>query len=514
MTDHAPARPERHQRYLRVHQDQHPGLVAYARTLTGSPWVAPDVVAEAHFRLWQDPPADEAAQELPALLTRQVHDLAVAADPEPDRRWSYSDLLVAVLHRLPRRWVTALWLTQVEQASTAVVARRLRTGRGAATALAGRAFDGARTAFLMAQPGTPWDRSCAPHWERIPECVTAGDQASAPARGTLLHTEGCADCRSRLAAVGRAAERFPALLGPALLALLLGGTAEWLTPLIGAVEADRRLGPVGRVLARAPRRMRSTPVAAGTAGVACLAGVGLGLGLTLPGSAGGTQHVSDPNAGSHAGVHAPADPSPSARPAAPQDARTSGPLPSGSGHTSPSPSHVTVPAAPARPGAGTPGGTHTPAPAPDPATHAPAATPKGTPAPSTPTPRTQPSTPQPSSPAPATSAPASPAPSSPQPSSPAPATSAPASPAPSSPQPSSPAPSSPAPATPTPSGAATSPSPADSGSTTTAPATTPASGSPSQPAASGSPSSPGGSTAPAGSSTPSTPATGTERPAS
>jgi DNA-directed RNA polymerase specialized sigma24 family protein len=39
--------------YTRVHEEEQPRLVAYARSLTGNPWVAEDLVAEAHFRVWR-----------------------------------------------------------------------------------------------------------------------------------------------------------------------------------------------------------------------------------------------------------------------------------------------------------------------------------------------------------------------------------------------------------------------------------------------------------------------------
>lgn len=39
--------------YARIYEEQQPRLVAYARSLTHNTWVAEDLVAEAHFRVWR-----------------------------------------------------------------------------------------------------------------------------------------------------------------------------------------------------------------------------------------------------------------------------------------------------------------------------------------------------------------------------------------------------------------------------------------------------------------------------
>ena len=39
--------------YTRLYESEYPRLVGYARTLTGNPWMAGDLVAEAHFRVWR-----------------------------------------------------------------------------------------------------------------------------------------------------------------------------------------------------------------------------------------------------------------------------------------------------------------------------------------------------------------------------------------------------------------------------------------------------------------------------
>ncbi|WP_406455132.1 sigma-70 family RNA polymerase sigma factor [Streptomyces sp. NBC_01622] len=238
--------------YARIYEEQQPRLVAYARSLTRNTWVAEDLVAEAHFRVWRRLSAGHEIDNVPAYLMTTVKHLASAAgaavretprDPQADERTvadsahlhgddpaeqvSSTDLLVRVLEQLPERWVKALWLAEAEGLPLAAIGPQLGTKQGATAVLLHRAREGMRQAFLRAQTGAPDDPACQVHWARMPAYVRGGATERQSER-LLGHVDACADCRARLAALMRANDRLPALVAPALLVFVLGGAGKFL----------------------------------------------------------------------------------------------------------------------------------------------------------------------------------------------------------------------------------------------------------------------------------------------
>ncbi|WP_159051195.1 RNA polymerase sigma factor, partial [Streptomyces scabiei] len=160
--------------YTRIFEEQHPRLVAYARSLTRNSWTAEDLVAEAHFRVWRRLSAGHEIDNVPAYLTTTVRHLATAEgtaaaretplDPtaperveagvrgagaaDPAEQVSSVDLLVRVLGQLPERWVRALWLAEAEGQPLETVGRRIGAKQGATAVLLHRAREGMRQAFL------------------------------------------------------------------------------------------------------------------------------------------------------------------------------------------------------------------------------------------------------------------------------------------------------------------------------------------------------------------------------
>lgn len=240
--------------YARIYEEQQPRLVAYARSLTRNTWVAEDLVAEAHFRVWRRLSAGHEIDNVPAYLMTTVKHLATAAgsaaretplDPEvgervgaqraheqvhggdPAEQVSSTDLLVRVLEQLPERWVKALWLAEAEGLPLAAIGPQLGTKQGATAVLLHRAREGMRQAFLRAQTGAPDDPACQVHWARMPAYVRGGATERQSER-LLGHVDACDDCRARLAALMRANDRLPALVAPALLVFVLGGAGKFL----------------------------------------------------------------------------------------------------------------------------------------------------------------------------------------------------------------------------------------------------------------------------------------------
>jgi len=222
--------------YTRLYESEYPRLVGYARTLTGNPWMAGDLVAEAHFRVWRRLRAGESidTDAIPGELTGAVRGLAVASvNWGPPQQSSLLEPLIRVLGELPQRWVTALWLAEAEDLSPEDAARRTRTTAEAAAALVERARESLRHEFLRAQPGTPASAACGGHWDGLPGHVQGTDDPH-QAEQIAVHIDGCRDCRLRMERLVAADGRLAALTGAALLALYDRGTAPYLRPLVAA----------------------------------------------------------------------------------------------------------------------------------------------------------------------------------------------------------------------------------------------------------------------------------------
>ncbi|MFE6778770.1 sigma factor, partial [Streptomyces sp. NPDC057676] len=275
--------------YARLYEREHPRLVAYARNLTGNPWVAEDLVAEAHFRVWRRLRTGHQIDNVSAYLTTTVRHLSsstagrdareIPRDPatadvdapagfgdqgpgqDPAQRVAYVDLLARVMGQLPERWVKALWLAEAEDQPLESVGRQIGANTGATAVLLHRAREGMRQAFLREQPGAPGNPTCAGHWERMPAHVR-GTDSPRQAESIALHVEDCADCRDRLAVLAHANTRLPALVGPALLVLLAGGRGEVPGPAARRRRGRRRGGDRRRPVVGRERAAFRTPSAA------------------------------------------------------------------------------------------------------------------------------------------------------------------------------------------------------------------------------------------------------------
>ncbi|WP_349345264.1 RNA polymerase sigma factor [Streptomyces rapamycinicus] len=230
--------------YSRIYEAEYSRLCGYARTLTGNPWVAGDLVAEAHYSVWRRIRAGHpvGADAVPAELTSAVRALSAGVgNGGPSQQASYLEPLVQVLDELPQRWVKALWLAEVDGLPPEEVARRTGVSPDGAAALVERVRESVRQEFLRAQPGYPASAACGGYWEGLPGHVRGADSPH-QAEQIAVHIDGCRDCRGRMEQLVAADDRLPALTGPALLALYDRDMARFLAPLaaagaVGAVGA-------------------------------------------------------------------------------------------------------------------------------------------------------------------------------------------------------------------------------------------------------------------------------------
>jgi RNA polymerase sigma factor (sigma-70 family) len=252
--------------YAELYQERNKQLIAYASALTGNPRVAEDLVAEAHFRVWRRLRAGHEVRNVPAYLTTTVRNLAAGlgrdrrelapdssgpsagnAAPDPALRASHVDLLARLLKELPDRWASALWYAEVEDLPMEAVGARIGAGASTAAVVLTRARERLRQAFLQSQPGTPAAEACAENWKLMPGLVR-GSASARQSRRVADHAEGCADCRERLSVLTETNGRLPLILGPALLAGVLGGGGAWLMPSIsGAARTGSKMARHARV---------------------------------------------------------------------------------------------------------------------------------------------------------------------------------------------------------------------------------------------------------------------------
>lgn len=299
--------------YARIYAEQQPRLVAFARSLTKSSWAAEDLVAEAHFRVWRRLSAGHEIDNVPAYLMTTVRHLAATVgsnaaretpqDPQdppsrpervvsqgrhvddPAEQVSSVDLLVRVLGQLPDRWVKALWLAEAEGQPLAAIGPQIGTGtkEGATAVLLHRAREGMRQAFLREQPGRPDNTACEPYWVRMPAYVR-GTATRRQSDQLLAHADTCDDCRHRLAVLMRTNDRLPALVGPALLVLVVGGTGKYLLSLAaaghagGVLHATHAVRALRHVGAGGSKVSKTLAMSAGAAAAA----VAVTLALTSP----------------------------------------------------------------------------------------------------------------------------------------------------------------------------------------------------------------------------------------
>jgi RNA polymerase sigma factor (sigma-70 family) len=222
----------------------------------------------------QDEPVDQVPEPVRAEATAQ------ALDPD-DRR-----LVVAAYESLPDRWQAVLWQTAVEGRPPRELAPGLGMTANAAAALAYRAREKLRQAYLQAHLQAAPRPACEPHRSRLGAYVRDG--LSRRDRGaTEMHLDGCSSCRAlvgELADVNRMLVRslFPVFVATAAdvaAAIAAAGGAAAAAgaggggPGSGAGAAiGARVGDLGRLGRRAVRKARANPaVVAGVVLVAVVA---------------------------------------------------------------------------------------------------------------------------------------------------------------------------------------------------------------------------------------------------
>jgi RNA polymerase sigma factor (sigma-70 family) len=228
--------------YAQLYERHERAARRMARQLSASPHDVDDLVAEAFARVFdmlssgRGPDSAFRAYLLTAVRNgmyeraRRDRRLELSEDMarhdrgvpwvDPAEAELNSALAARAFASLPERWRTVLWYSEVEQESTAEVGSRLGLRPNAVAALAYRAREGLRQAFLQAHASGCADEACRATVARLGgwtrDRLSTGDAAKVDA-----HLATCRRCRQVAAELEDVNSGLRGLLAP----LLLGGVA-------------------------------------------------------------------------------------------------------------------------------------------------------------------------------------------------------------------------------------------------------------------------------------------------
>ncbi|QGN58970.1 RNA polymerase sigma factor [Nostocoides sp. HKS02] len=145
---------------------------------------------------------------------------AARVPPDPVAAAGELGLMREAFATLPTRWQHVLWRTAVDHESNIAVATELGVSANAVAALARRARQGLRAAYVQVHVSRgAVEPGCAPYIGGLAAMLTTSEGTTA----TAEHVRGCARCTERLAELRRVDQNLAGVLSPALLALLPGG---------------------------------------------------------------------------------------------------------------------------------------------------------------------------------------------------------------------------------------------------------------------------------------------------
>ncbi len=169
---------------------------------------------------------------------------------------------------LPERWQAALWYTEIEQLSAAQIAPLLGLTANGVAALAYRAREGLRQAYLQQHLAEPQSDQCRTVNHKFGAYVRGG-LAKRETAQVEAHLDSCGECRSLVLELGDVNHGLRIVIAPLILGVL--GLGALASPL-----------PIGGLVGIGAGLMAGSGGAAAGAGV----GTGVGAGVTA-GSAGG-----------------------------------------------------------------------------------------------------------------------------------------------------------------------------------------------------------------------------------
>jgi RNA polymerase sigma factor (sigma-70 family) len=290
--------------YARLYERHAAAARALAAQLVRGPAEVDDVVSEAFAKVLDllrrgGGPADSFRPYLLTAVRRAAYDrhrlerrqLSTDSVEEFDPGEPFEDPAVAGLEQsmiarafrsLPERWQAVLWHTEVEAARPAEVADLLGLSANSVAALAYRAREGLRQAYLQMHLSDGVRPECRPLAGKLGGYVRGGLSDRDTAK-VAAHLDDCTDCRAVYTELSDVNGSLRGVVAVIFLGPLAGG---YLSTVARGGGAPAKLGLLGWIR-RAPRHQQAA-VAGGTlaaaAGVAA-ATVALAAGVPAPAAA-------------------------------------------------------------------------------------------------------------------------------------------------------------------------------------------------------------------------------------
>jgi RNA polymerase sigma factor (sigma-70 family) len=186
-------------------------------------------VATARRQDGSEQPADEIANLEPGTA------LAGTAD-DPALAGLDGGVVARAFHTLPQRWQAVLWHTEVEELTPAEIAPLLGLTATGVAALAPRASEALRQAYLQQHLAHPATESCAALAGKLDGYL----RDSLSARGTRRveeHLDGCDECRTLVLELQDVSHGMRSVVAPLVLGMAGLGALAYVLPVGGGVPA-------------------------------------------------------------------------------------------------------------------------------------------------------------------------------------------------------------------------------------------------------------------------------------
>ncbi|WP_194900127.1 sigma-70 family RNA polymerase sigma factor, partial [Catenulispora pinisilvae] len=229
---------------------------------------------------------DWAESEKRVRLVENIAELEVTAAPvtgadrDPLDEAFDRQITSRAFHSLPERWQIVLWHLEVEGETPAEVAPLLDLSPSAVSALAFRAREGLRQAFLQEHLAETVNESCRPFAQRLAAFVR--DKLGSRDRAKVeRHLDTCADCTGLYLELLKFNEALPEVLSP-----LVFGSAAAAKIIAGvALGAAAATGVVATTAGTTATVVGGGTAAGAAAGAAGAAGGGTAAGAAASGTA-------------------------------------------------------------------------------------------------------------------------------------------------------------------------------------------------------------------------------------
>lgn len=216
-----------------------------------------------------------------ALPTDDLETLERAAGPsgsteEPALAEFERGVVSEAYKSLPERWQAVLWYTEVERLSPAEIAPVLGLTANGVAALAYRAREGLRQAYLQQHLGAPADDGCTIVNGKLGAYVRGG-LAKRETALVELHLDDCGRCRALVLELGDVNHGMRVVIGP----MVLGAVALGVLHGLGFGGAAGAAAATGGALGGGAAASGAGSAAAGSGAAGAGTGVGTGVGTGL-----------------------------------------------------------------------------------------------------------------------------------------------------------------------------------------------------------------------------------------